>query len=348
MLDEKGFDLWAGGYDEAVRVSDGENAYPFAGYREVLGRIFRTVTEKPGASVLDIGFGTGTLAAALYRNGCDVYGQDFSAEMVRLASEKMPGAHLYRGDFSKGLAEPLLSRRYDFITATYSLHHLTDEQKTGLIRMLLGLTEDDGRILIGDVAFRTREELEKCRREAGEDWDGEECYFVADEMRSAFPDLEFARVSFCAGVLSLSRRTGPETRYGRIGASCLAQLWELHRAYKEAICEDAPGEGDFDRLKLAMEKEQILFYGAWRGDALIGCCSVTVGFSTYNYRPCGVFEDFYILPEYRHRGVARALVRCALRESGVASLTVGCADCDREMYRALGFSVPLGNLLAFE
>ena len=37
MLDNKGFDLWADGYDKTVGVSDEENAYPFAGYKDVLG-----------------------------------------------------------------------------------------------------------------------------------------------------------------------------------------------------------------------------------------------------------------------------------------------------------------------
>ena len=64
--------------------------------------------------------------------------------------------------------------------------------------------------------------------------------------------------------------------------------------------------------------------------------------------PSGVFEDFYILPGYRHKGIARQLVLFARRESGVSSLTVCCADCDVPMYEALGFSVPLGNLLAFD
>ena len=32
MLDNKGFDLWANGYDESVSVSDEDNTYPFAGY----------------------------------------------------------------------------------------------------------------------------------------------------------------------------------------------------------------------------------------------------------------------------------------------------------------------------
>ena len=136
--------------------------------------------------------------------------------------------------------------------------------------------------------------------------------------------------------------------YGRISASGMGQLWELQKAYKAEIREDAPEDQDRDRLRDAIEKDQIFFYGAWDGEVLAGCCSVTVGFSTFNYQRSGVFEDFYIRPEYRHSGTARALVQFAWRESGVSSLTVGCADCDADMYQALGFSVPLGNLLAFE
>ena len=136
--------------------------------------------------------------------------------------------------------------------------------------------------------------------------------------------------------------------YGRIGAAHMDQLRALQKAYKSAIGESAPTEEDLDSLREAILRERILFFGAWDGDILAGCCSVTVGFSTFDYRPSGVFEDFYILPPYRHRGIARQLAETAYRESGVSTMTVGCADCDRDMYRALGFSVPLGNLLAYE
>ena len=112
MLDEKGFDLWADQYDKAVGLSDQENVYPFAGYREVLGTIFRIIMEKPGAAVLDIGFGTGTLTTKLYENGCTIYGQDFSARMIELATERMPKAHLYQGDFTQGLVEPLILKEF--------------------------------------------------------------------------------------------------------------------------------------------------------------------------------------------------------------------------------------------
>ena len=124
-------------------------------------------------------------------------------------------------------------------------------------------------------------------------------------------------------------------------------LQSLQRAYKQEIGEEAPTEEDFLRLARAMEEKKILFYGAMDQGRLIGCCSVSPTFSTFHYGKSGVFEDFYIMPAYRHQGIARGLVRFAWKESGVGSLVVGCADCDRDMYQALGFSVSLGNMLAY-
>ena len=206
MLDHKGFDLWADGYDKAVGVSDEENTYPFAGYKDVLGTIYKNIMEKANAVVLDIGFGTGMLTTKLYENGCTIYGQDFSVRMIELAAEKMPNAHLYQGDFTRGLVEPLLGRRYDFIVATYSLHHLTDERKISLLRDLQDLLNPGGQILIGDVAFETRAELEQCQKDAGDEWDDEEFYFVVDELKGEFPELGFKQISHCSGVLSIPAR----------------------------------------------------------------------------------------------------------------------------------------------
>lgn len=203
MLDEKGFDRWADGYDASTGRSDGEGSYPFAGYQKVLAEIARRALEKPGRRVLDIGFGTGVLTAALYEQGCEVYGQDFSARMVELARRKMPAARLVQGDFSRGLAEELRVRRYDAIVATYSLHHLTDEEKTRFLASLLPLLTREGSICIGDVAFATRAELEACRRRAAGRWDPDEIYFVADELQTKFPALTFTPLSHCAGVLEL-------------------------------------------------------------------------------------------------------------------------------------------------
>ena len=205
MLDCHEFDLWADGYDKSVGVSDEDGTYPFAGYKNLLNEIYNRVLSHSEKTVLDIGFGTGTLTAKLYERGCRIFGQDFSVRMLEIAQEKMPQAELYQGDFSHGLVEELKRNRYDAIIATYSLHHLTDEQKVRFLAGLLPLLKEDGCIYIGDVAFATREELEKCKSETGEGWDMDEYYFAFDELKKAFPDMNFEPVSFCAGLLSLKK-----------------------------------------------------------------------------------------------------------------------------------------------
>lgn len=205
MLNSNGFDVWADGYDESVRLADESDAYPFAGYATILKEIYGRVCASGAKAVLDIGFGTGTLAGQLYQQGCDVFGLDFSSRMIQLAQGKMPRAQLYQGDFSLGLVQELKQQRYDAIIATYALHHLTDEQKAAFFQELLPLLQDNGCIYVGDVAFATRAQLEQCKAQAGGDWDASEIYFVYDELKQAFPQLRFEPVSHCAGLLTLKK-----------------------------------------------------------------------------------------------------------------------------------------------
>lgn len=205
MLNSKGFDLWAGGYDKSVRLSDECDTYPFAGYKVILNEIYNRVLSCHRKSVLDIGFGTGTLTSKLYEQGCCIYGQDFSSKMIELAQNKMPKAKLYQGDFSRGLVNDLKQFKYDAIIATYSLHHLTDNQKICFLGELLPLLNEGGCIYIGDVAFATRDELEKCKLQAGDEWDDTEIYFVFDELKRVFPKLVFEPMSYCAGILTLRK-----------------------------------------------------------------------------------------------------------------------------------------------
>lgn len=203
MLDNKGFDLWADDYDKSVGLSDDDNTYPFAGYKEILNKIYNEVLSIDAKKVLDIGFGTGTLTSRLYEKGIEIYGQDFSKEMFDIAKEKMPDAKLYSKDFSKGLDEALLTNKYDAIIATYSLHHLEDGDKVNFIKSLSPLLNEGGKIFIGDVAFKTRHELEACKNQAGSDWDYDEFYFVYDEIKDSFPNSSFDQLSHCAGIISI-------------------------------------------------------------------------------------------------------------------------------------------------
>lgn len=203
MLNSKGFDLWADDYDKSVSLCDEVDDYPFAGYKEILNAIYNAVCARGTTSVLDIGFGTGTLTSKLYEHGCRITGMDFSSKMVRIAGEKMPDARLIQADFSKGLPDKIASESFDFILATYSLHHLTDEEKTPFIECLLERLNGDGLLMIGDIAFENRALLDACKAECKDGWDDEEFYFVYDELKDRFGDrVSFQKFSFCAGVLT--------------------------------------------------------------------------------------------------------------------------------------------------
>jgi len=205
MLGSKGFDLWADGYDRAVGLSDETSEYPFAGYRLVLGNIYSTIMESGRKRVLDIGLGTGTLAARLYSQGLQIFGQDFSRRMLDISQEKMPGAKLYCGDFSEGLVPELAAGTFDFIVATYSLHHLTFEAKVAFISELYSRLAPGGKLLIGDIAFETAAAQDKCRASVGDEWDDEEHYINHDELLRFFPEMTFEKISFCAGILTLTK-----------------------------------------------------------------------------------------------------------------------------------------------
>ena len=206
MLDSKGFDLWADGYDRSVDLSDEDNTYPFAGYKKVLAGIYKAIRKGQGKRVLDIGFGTGVLAGKLYENGYDIAGIDFSERMIQIAQEKMPSARLIQHDFSFGLPAELVDSKFDAIVCTYAIHHLDDSAKIEFLNELQTHLLPGGRIFIGDVAFGTREELNDCRECCCDEWDEDEFYLVAEEVSTEIEGVQFEKVSYCAGILTLEER----------------------------------------------------------------------------------------------------------------------------------------------
>lgn len=120
MLDNQGFDLWADDYDKTVNISEENNEYPFAGYKDVLNYIYNRVMKQNNPGILDIGFGTGILTTQLYNVGCNVTGIDFSSNMIDIAKKKMPDALLINWDFIKGLPDEIKNHKFDYIISTYA------------------------------------------------------------------------------------------------------------------------------------------------------------------------------------------------------------------------------------
>ena len=196
------FDDWAQQYDRSIQADGG---FPFDGYEQVLDQVVRTARVQPGTTVLDLGIGTGNLAARFVRLGCDVWGIDFSSEMLAKAHEKLPQAVLVQAGLLNDWPVEL-DRRFDRIVSGYVLHEFDLATKVKLLRRLAQRhLADGGRIVIGDIAFPTSQAREQAHRQWVDLWDEEEHYWAADEAvgacKSAGLHVTYKQISSCGGVL---------------------------------------------------------------------------------------------------------------------------------------------------
>ena len=128
------------------------------------------------------------------------------------------------------------------------------------------------------------------------------------------------------------------------------QLKKLENGFLKEIGEQTLMKEKQEQLAQAIRAGKITFFMARRDDRAVGMCSVVQCFSTFSCADTGVFEDFYVEPAFRKKGIARQLVQAAQvwsREQGISSLTVCCAPCDEKMYQSLGFETQLGTTWAY-
>lgn len=134
-------------------VDDG--GFPFDSYEQVLDEITLAAGAQGGMKALDLGVGTGNLVARFADLVCDIWGLDFSAEMLAKAQEKLSQPVFVRADLLRGWPTKL-EHRFDRIVSVYLLHEF---DLTTKVKLLVGLTERylaaERRIVVGDIAFPT-------------------------------------------------------------------------------------------------------------------------------------------------------------------------------------------------
>ena len=209
MLNKQGFNLWAEDYDRSVQLSEEKNEYPFAGYKAILNAIYNEIMHHPQTEILEVGIGTGVLATKLYDNNHVVTGIDFSPKMLEISQNKMPNAKLLEWDIQQGVPHVLKENKFDFIVSTYTLHHLTDEQKVSFLNDLTPSLKRNGKILIGDISFESSQHLQQCKQKNEAHWDPDEFYFVYDEIMPALLatfNIQYEQISECGGIYMLEMK----------------------------------------------------------------------------------------------------------------------------------------------
>ncbi len=119
-----------------------------------LGRIDRVKREivsawvESGHDVLEVGCGTGSLAAMMIRCGAHVTGIDISAKMLATARKNAPEAefiHMTATEIGK-----LGADRFDRIVATLSLSELSEDELDFVIRISFVLLKAGGKLVVAD------------------------------------------------------------------------------------------------------------------------------------------------------------------------------------------------------
>lgn len=89
------------------------------------------------------------------------------------------------------------------------------------------------------------------------------------------------------------------------------QIFKLENGFKKEIGEEALTEEKQQQLQQAIRDGQITFFVAKRGYRTVGMCSIAKCYSTCSYSDAKIYEDFYIEPAFRGKGIARKLAEVA-------------------------------------
>jgi ubiquinone/menaquinone biosynthesis C-methylase UbiE len=200
------FDDWAKDYDTAVAFAGA--AFPFDGYEQVLDEVVRLADVRPRLRILDLGIGTGNLAARFVRESCTVWGVDFSAEMIAQARAKLPHVNLVQADLMEEWPVEL-QPPFDRVVSAYVMHEFDLAAKVDLLeRVASKYLSPAGCILVADVAFPTVVARTLASRHWADKWDHGEHYWAADEAIAACGrvglHVTYEQISGCGGVFAFT------------------------------------------------------------------------------------------------------------------------------------------------
>jgi len=135
--------------------------------------------------ILDLGVGTGNLARRFLCQGCQVWGIDFSAQMLAQTHAHLSQVKLIQANLLEGL--PLsLQQPFDRVVSAYVLHEFDLVTKVKLLqRIATHYLSPGGSILIADIAFPTLLARAEASQRLAAYWDEDEYYWAANETIEA-------------------------------------------------------------------------------------------------------------------------------------------------------------------
>ncbi len=125
------------------------------GLDRVVGELVSMVGERPDATAIDLGCGSGQLSIPLASHVKEVLAVDIAPKMVELLSEKLERQQIANVRALVGSVQELGvgPSSVQLVCSNYVLHHLSDKEKAVFVRDAFGWLEPGGELVFGDMMF---------------------------------------------------------------------------------------------------------------------------------------------------------------------------------------------------
>lgn len=125
------------------------------GLDRVVGELISMVGERPDATAIDLGCGSGQLSIPLASHVKEVLAVDIAPKMVELLSEKLERQQITNVRALVGSVQELGvgPSSVQLVCSNYVLHHLSDKEKAVFVRDAFAWLEPGGELVFGDMMF---------------------------------------------------------------------------------------------------------------------------------------------------------------------------------------------------
>lgn len=182
-----------------------------------------------GAVILEVGVGTGVVAAALQRRGRRVVGVDIAMEMLRVALSRSSG--LVRYD---GWRMPFTDATFDAAYMVWVIHLVEDQR--ALLREVARVLRPNGRLVIATTDREPDDQVRHItdpmhRSVLGDNWPHDDL----DRVAAAASSTELQEVTRFVGVPFVVETSG-DAEATRIEERTSSMFWDLSdRAWAEHV-----------------------------------------------------------------------------------------------------------------
>jgi ubiquinone/menaquinone biosynthesis C-methylase UbiE len=151
------------------------------------------VTVRAGAALLDIGMGTGSLAALFEQRTAEITGIDVSRQMLSKCQDAHPNFQLEEGSFTE---IPFADATFDIVVSSFTFHEVEPDHRVAACSEVARVVRPGGQLVILDIMFPSEAAVNEARHSIGPSWDPDEEYPLVGQLdtqlrRNGFTSLRW-------------------------------------------------------------------------------------------------------------------------------------------------------------